>query len=142
MKTRVRSSLAALAALVLAACGQSGPAAPDAESLKDSFARQLAANRFVSGLERKGDELVFRAPGVQSSDPQQWRVRIDSAVVDPNDTEGMPYKGTVKSSWSADGQLVEPVGSQSNLPVELLDNGLSQDCWAFWNEATSQWEWE
>jgi hypothetical protein len=31
---------------------------------------------------------------------------------------------------------------ESNLPIELLDNGVSQDCWAFWNPATNRWDWE
>ena len=142
MQTRVRPAVAVVAALAMAACGQADVAAPGADGLREAFAQQLASNRFVSDFERKGDELLFRASGVESADPQQWRVRIDSAVVEPNESEEGPYKGTVKSSWYADGQLVEPRGGRSNLPVELMDNGLSQDCWAFWNEATEQWDWE
>jgi hypothetical protein len=142
MQTRVRPAAAAIAALMMAACGQSGPAAPGADGLKESFAQQMASNRFVSDFERKGDELIFRAPGVESADPQQWRVRIDSAVVEPNESEEGPFKGTVKSSWYVGDQLVQPTGDRSNLPVELMDNGLSQDCWAFWNAATERWEWE
>ena len=35
-----------------------------------------------------------------------------------------------QSSWYADGPRVEPSGRDSNLPLELTDNGLAQDCWA------------
>jgi hypothetical protein len=37
---------------------------------------------------------------------------------------------------------VEPLGKNSNLPVELMSNGLSQDCWAFWEKESSRWSWE
>jgi hypothetical protein len=69
-------------------------------------------------------------------------VHIDSAVVEANDDPAKPFKGTVKSSWYSDGQIVVPKGRDSHLPTELMANGLSQDCWAFWDKATEKWDWE
>ena len=31
---------------------------------------------------------------------------------------------------------------ESHADTELLDNGLSQDCWALWDPATKSWSWE
>jgi hypothetical protein len=116
---------------------------PGADSLKDSFAEQLAANEFVRDFKRSGDELTFSGPGAEGG-TATWRVRIDSTVVEANseNTDTMPYKGTVKSSWFSDGQPVEPSGGESRLPIELTSNGLSQDCWAFWDNAAERWSWE
>jgi hypothetical protein len=125
-------------ALTTAACGKPGP-----DSLKDSFARQLSSNEFVRDFERSGDELTFSAPGAEGG-TAKWRVRIDSAVVEANaeNPDTLPYKGAVKSSWYSDGQPVQPSGRESNLPIELMSNGLSQDCWAFWDKAAGRWTWE
>jgi hypothetical protein len=127
----------AIAAAVTSACG----GGPDEASLRESFARQLAANGFVKDFQRNGDELTFTAPGAEGG-TAKWRVQIDSAVIEPNDAEAQPYKGTVKSSWYSDGQPVRPSGGESNLPFELLSTGLSQDCWAFWDSAAGRWAWE
>lgn len=125
-------------ALLAAACGGGGP---DAQSLRDSFAQQLQANKFVTSFQRSGDELTFTGPKPEGG-TAAWKVRIDSAVVEPNSSSAQPYKGTVKSSWTADGQSVVPKGSESNLPLELMANGLSQDCWAYWEQAQNRWSWE
>jgi hypothetical protein len=122
-----------------AACGR-----PGEQSLRDSFAQQVAAIRFIKDFQRTGDDLTFSGPGAEGG-VAKWRIHIDSAVIEPNDpkdNEAQPYKGTVKSSWYSDGQLVRPSGSDANLPVELMSNGLTQDCWAFWNPAKKQWSWE
>jgi hypothetical protein len=132
-------------ALALAACS----GAPPEQGLRDSFAAQLAANRFVKQFQRTGDDLTFVGPGPEGGSAS-WRVHIDSTVVDANDDpsveaadrEKLPYRGTVKSSWYADGVKIEPAGGESNLPFELMSNGLSQDCWAFWNRSTDKWSWE
>jgi hypothetical protein len=124
-----------LAALPLAACGK-----PGVESLRESFSEQVASNQFVREFQRQGDELLFSGPD-GAGGTAKWRIRIDSATIEAAD-EGKPYKGTVKSSWYANDQLITPTGRDSNLPIELLDNGLSQDCWAFWDPATRRWSWE
>ena len=134
----MRRRLAVILAIVAASCSN----APDAADLQDSFARQLAANKFVSGFQRSGDDMTFTAPGPDGTDTAQWRVHIDSAAIEPQDDERQPFKGTVKSTWTADGTAVVITGSRSNLPFELLSNGLSQDCWAFWDPATKTWGWE
>jgi hypothetical protein len=125
--------------MVVTACGSK----PGVDGLKESFAGQLAANRFVKGFQRNGDDLTFSAPGTDA-DVAKWRVHIDSAVVEPNTSNqaAQPYKGTVKSSWYANDRLVRPSGRESNLPVELMANGLSQDCWAFWDQPNKRWSWE
>lgn len=124
--------------LAAAACGGGGP---DAQSLRESFAQQLQTNKFVANFQRNGDEMTFSGPKPEGG-TASWKVRIDSAVVEPNSNQAQPYKGTVKSSWTADGQPVLPKGSESNLPLELMANGLSQDCWAFWEQSQNRWSWE
>jgi hypothetical protein len=125
-------------ALCAAACGSSGPGE---DSLRASFAAQLAANRFVQDFKQDGDAMTFRAPGPEGG-TASWRVQIDAAAIEPNDDEALPYKGTIDSSWYADGQKIEPRGSESNLPFELLSNGLSQHAWAFWEAGANRWGWE
>lgn len=136
MTTRLRNSTLVLILAAAAGCG-----APGEQGLRDSFAEQLSANRFVNGFSRSGDELTFSAPGPEGGSAK-WRVHIDAAIVEAQDDEQQPYKGTVRSSWFADGQKIEPGGGQSGLPFELTSNGLSQDCWAFWDEAGKRWSWE
>lgn len=124
--------------LLASACGDGRPSASD---LRDSFAAQLAANRFVSNVQPDGDAITFSglSPG---GGVGTWRIVINSAEVVPNDDPSLPYKGTITSSWYSDGQLVRPSGRESNLPVELTSNGLAQECWALWNSASARWEWE
>lgn len=136
MKIRVLQVTAVIAALTMAACGK-----PGAEGLRESFAQQVASNRFIRDFQRKGEDLVFSGPGAEGG-VATWRVHIDSAVIEPNGNPAQPYKGVVRSSWYSNDQVVRPSGSDSNLPIELMANGLSQDCWAFWVEATKKWDWE
>lgn len=136
-----RSLLTCVAAFAITVATSACTSAPATEGLRDSFAAQLAANRFVSKFERSGDNMTFSAPRPDGS-PAVWRVHIDSATVEPQDDSRQPYKGTVRSSWFVDGQKVEVTGNESNLPLELLSNGLSQDCWAFWEAETKRWSWE
>ena len=135
MKTRLLQVALLFAPLTLGGCGP-----PSVESLRESFARQIASISFVSDFQRDGDELAFSRLDGGGSDVR-WRIHIDSAVVEPYDDEMMPYRGIIKSSWYADGRLIEPTGSFSNLPMWLLDGGVSQDCWVFWEEKTQQWGW-
>jgi hypothetical protein len=124
--------------LLASACGDGTPSADD---LRDSFAAQLAANRFVSNVQPDGDTITFSGP-VADGRVGAWRIVIDSAEVEPNGDPSLPYKGTITSSWYSDGQVVRPSGRESNLPVELTSNGLAQECWALWNSAAGRWEWE
>jgi hypothetical protein len=118
------------------ACG-----GPDDAGLRDSFAAQLAANGFLEDVQRNGDEVTFTGAGADGG-TAKWRVHIDSASIEPNDDADKPYKGTIKSSWYSDGRIVQPSATESHLPIELMANGLSQDCWAFWDKAAKRWEWE
>jgi hypothetical protein len=128
--------------VITAGCGK-----PGVNDLRDSFAQQLAANKFVKDFQKSGDDLQFTGPGADGT-VIKWRVHIDSAVIEPTDPEGKnkdsekPYKGTVKSSWYAGNYKVMPDRYESNLPLELISTGLAQDCWAVWNKTTNKWEWE
>jgi hypothetical protein len=133
---RLRATL--ILVLPLSACGDG---TPSASALRDSFAAQLTANRFVSNVQHDGDTITFSRLATDGR-VAAWRIVIDSAEVEPNDDPSLPYKGTITSSWYADGQLVRPSGRESNLPVELTSNGLAQECWALWNSASGRWEWE
>jgi hypothetical protein len=142
MKRSVWRVAAALAVFVaMTSCGKPGP-----DSLRDSFAQQLGSNKYIKDYQRNGDDLTFSGPGAEGGEAK-WRVHIDSAAVEPNtdqrsNPQAQPYKGVVKSSWYSDGKLVRPRGSESNLPVELISNGLGQECWAYWNTANKRWSWE
>src|SRR5262249_49138416 len=143
MKRGVLQVLVAFAAIGWAACGSS---TPSVESVRDSFAQQLGSNKFIKDFQRNGDDLTFTGAGAEGG-TAKWRVQIDSAVVESNtdpksDAKAQPFKGTVKSSWYSDNQLVRPRGRESNLPVELMSNGLSQECWAYWVQADKKWSWE
>jgi hypothetical protein len=136
MKRMLQIMLVA-AAIVAAAC--SGK--PSEQSLRDSFAQQLAANKFVKDFQRSGDDMTFSAPGAEGG-VSKWRVHIDAATIEDNNNQAQPYKGTIRSSWYSDGQLVKPGARDSNLPIELMSNGLSQEPWAFWESAANKWSWE
>jgi hypothetical protein len=129
-------------ALMTVMLGGACSSAPGVDGLRESFAAQLAANKSVSDLQRTGDEMTFKGPradGTQGS----WRVRITSARVDPQSSDTrQPYKGTVSSSWFVDGAEVKITGNQSNLPLELISNGLAQECFAFWEADAKKWSWE
>ena len=124
--------------VLASACGDGRPSASD---LRASFAAQLAANRFVSNVQPEDDTITFSWLATDGR-VAAWRIVIDSVDVQPNDDPSLPYKGTITSSWYSDGQLVQPSGRESNLPVELTSNGLAQECWALWNSASARWEWE
>ena len=136
LKSLVTGVLLTVAALA-AACSS----APPEQGLRDSFAQQLGANKFVKDFQRSGDEMTFVGPGPEGG-TAKWRVHIDSAVVAPNEDQKNPYKGTIKSSWFADGQKIEANPSKPTLPFELMSNELSQDCWALWDPAGKKWGWE
>jgi hypothetical protein len=135
-QTVARATLV-LSILTLACSGST----PSEDSLRDSFAAQLAANTFLRDVKRDGNEVAFSGPGALGG-TAAWRVVIETAVIEPYDDASRPYKGTVISSWYSDGARVQPSGRESNLPVELTSNGLAQECWALWNTASERWEWE
>ncbi len=126
-----------LAALPLVACG--GP--PGVAGLRDSFAQQVASNTFIRDFQRNGDDLLFSGPDGAGGNVK-WRIHIDAAFVTEYPSEKQPYKGMINSSWYANDQVIRPKGRDSNLPVELLDKGVSQDCWAFWDPEIKAWDWE
>ncbi len=134
--TRLLGSLLVLLALTTA-CNS----APPPDGLRDSFAQQLSANTFISDFQRSGDNITFKGPRPDGT-PSIWRVHIDTATVEAQKDEKQPFKGTVTSSWFVNGEKVDITGADSNLPIELTSNGLSQDCWAFWEAADKRWSWE
>jgi hypothetical protein len=140
VEQRSRMVLAVAVAASMAASMACRGSEPDEQNLRDSFAEQVASVGFVKSFERRGDELTFRAP-YEANTEVAWRVRIDSATVEPNDDERQPFKGTVKSSWYADGRLIEPRDSYSDLPSDFLDKGIAQDCYAYWDGDSRKWSW-
>lgn len=135
----LRCSAALLLTLTVLMAGCARP--PAADGLRDSFAAQLAANTFVSEFQRSGDNMTFKAPR-PDGEPAMWRVHINTAVVEKQDSKTQPWKGTVTSSWFVNGEEIVPRGTDSNLPLELTSNGLGQECWAFWEADKQLWSWE
>lgn len=129
--------IALLGTLLTLSCSS----APGTNELRDSFAQQLSANKFVSEFSRNGDTMTFKAPRPDGT-PGSWEVRIQSATIEQQSDAKQPYKGIVTSSWSVNGQEIKSSGRDSNLPLELTSNGLGQECWAFWEADTKRWSWE
>jgi hypothetical protein len=126
-----------LVVLTAVACSS----APGTDALRDSFAQQLSANKFVSDFHRSGDTMTFKAPRPDGT-ASTWEVRIQTATIEKQDDAKQPYKGTVTSSWSVNGREIKSSGSDSNLPLELTSTGLAQECWAFWEADAMRWSWE
>ena len=112
---------------------------PGEVSLRDSFAERIASVDGVADFERAGDELTFSGPDGRGG-TGNWRVRIDSAVLEPRD-EPVPYEGHILSSWYRDGELIEPLSSMSRLPDAFLDSGVAQECYALWDTESNAWDW-
>ena len=127
------------ALVVLSAVGCSS--APGTDGLRDSFAQQLSANKFVSDFQRSGDTITFKAPRPDGT-ASTWEVRILTATIEAQSDAKQPYKGNVTSSWSVNGREIKSSGSDSNLPLELTSTGLAQECWAFWEPDAKRWSWE
>ena len=113
---------------------------PGEMNLRDSFAEHMAAVDGVADFVRGGDELMFSGPDGRGG-TASWRVHIESAVLEPGPDEQVLYEGHVVSSWSRDGELIEPLGTMSGLPDAFLDNGLGQECYALWNAGSNAWDW-
>ena len=90
---------------------------------------------------RNGDEFTFVA-AMRGKTDARWRVRIDSAVLEPQTSERNPFKGSVESSWFADGEIQLSSGSFSGLPEGFLDMGVGQECYALWDAEKMQWSWK
>ena len=125
-------------AAVAAGCAAAVEPGPD--NLRASFSAQIESVESVSGVERTGDTLAFTETQADGAEVQ-WRVVIDSAAVEEPAVEGAPTQGHVVSSWYADGELIEPLGSMSRLPDAFLDAGIAQECYALWDEETGRWGW-
>lgn len=111
---------------------------PGEENLKTSFAEQIESVGSVEGLEREGDAIRFTERRTEGDDVS-WRVTIDSvSIVRPG---GAPVQGAVSASWYADGQLIEPIGTMSRLPVAFLEAGVAQECYALWDDNAGAWDW-
>ena len=137
-RTPRRGALVWAIGAVTAGCAAAVEPGPD--NLRASFSAQIDSIESVSGVERTGDSLTFtetQADGTQV----EWRVVIDSAVVEPPAVDGAPTQGNVVSSWYADGALIESLGSMSRLPDAFLDAGIAQDCWALWDADAGRWGW-
>ena len=124
--------------LTLTACAVQ----PGEVNLRSSFAEQVGSAAGVADFERAGDELTFSGPDARGG-TASWRVRIDSAVLEPGPDEQVPYQGHIVSSWYRDGELIEQLGSMSGLPDVFLDPpiGVAQECWALWDTASNAWDW-
>ena len=127
-------------AVAAVAAGCAAATEPGADNLKASFTAQVERVASVSAAERTGDELTFTETQADGAEVQ-WRVTIDSAVVEEPAVEGAPTQGHVVSSWYADGELIEPLGSMSRLPDTFLETGIAQECYALWDEETGRWGW-
>ena len=126
-----------LSARALAGCGGANPE----QQLRDSFIQQIASTKSVRDFQRNGDEVSFTLRYGERPDAK-WRVRVDSASIERAADGTVPSKGMVKSSWYADGEQIRPRGSQSDLPLVLLDRGIAQECWALWDKNGDQWSWK
>lgn len=135
----LRRTAVVLGSVVFAvACG-SAPESP-AETLKTSFAEQVQVIVGIDAFERVDDEFTFAHPNSDGA-LVHWRVTIDSVALELDNGEASPVKGDVLSSWYAEGELVEPLGSMSRLPAAFLDAGVAQQSYALWDTETGKWGW-
>lgn len=132
--------LAPLWIVVAVAAGCAAAVEPTEDNLGASFAAQIDSIESVSGVEHAGDTLTFTETQADGTEVQ-WRVVIASAVVEAPAVDGAPTQGNVVSSWYADGELIEPLGSMSRLPDAFLNAGIAQDCWALWDADAGRWGW-
>ena len=141
--TRIAGAAVRLAPIwivVAVAAGCAVAVEPTEDNLQASFAAQIDSIESVSGVEHTGDMLTFTETQADGTEVQ-WRVAIDSAVIAEPAVEGAPTQGHVLSSWYADGELIEPLGSMSRLPDAFLNAGIAQDCWALWDADAGRWGW-
>ncbi len=124
-----------------AALGCAQPQA-DEDSLRASFAEQIATSDFVDDFSQEGNELSFSGPDGEGG-TAAWVVRIETSLVEPVEFDDeMPFTGRILSEWKKDGEVAQYLGNMTALPKPFLDRGLAQECWAFWIEADRRWSWE
>ena len=109
--------------------------------VRTSDTQRTAMPMYRASVSKPGISMTFRAPRPDGT-PSTWRVHIDETAVEPQSNERQPFKGTLRSSWYVNGEKIEITGRDSNLPIELTSNGLSQECWAFWEANERRWSWE
>ena len=142
MTLRARHAGVAAVALGCAALlGACTAGEPSPESLRSSFAAHIADIDFVEDFKRDGDFISFiREDGGGAR--VGWQVHIDTTEIVPHEDDvATPYRGIVKSTWHLDDHPVISRGDESGLPQWVLETGLSQDCWAFWNIDLQAWTW-
>jgi len=135
MNARVICVAAVVGTLALAGCAKH-----DAESLRASFGQQVASIALVREFQRNGDTLTFHAPDATGSDAQ-WRVHIDSVIVEHNDDKMNPFRGTITSSWFMNGASIEAATLGSHLPKGFKEKGISENSSAVWEGQRRQWNW-
>ena len=127
-----RALRVAIGGLLVAACAvQPNEVQPGDANLRDSFVAQITSVDGVRAVAREGDELTFSGPDGRGR-TASWRVRIDSAVVEPAPGEGASPQGHIVSTWWRDGDEVEYLGTMTALCV-------GQECWAIWDTASRAW---
>ncbi len=137
---RTAAAVLVVTACLVVASGCRAAANPD-QQLKDSFFQQIQSTSLVHDFHRSGDEVTFS--GRYADRPEaKWVVHIDSTAVEHDSDGKTPSKGTIKSTWSVDGQPIRPHGSESDLPAAFLDAGLAQECWALWDRGSRSWSWK
>ena len=80
-----------VAALATTACG-----APDVESLRESFAAQLAANRFIRDFQQNGDDLSSPGPARKAASRNGGSIstrRLSNPIDDPANKHGAAVQG-------------------------------------------------
>ena len=113
---------------------------PSTENLRESFSDQIAAIELVEDFVREGDDISFtRLDG--AGDQVEWTIHIDSLSLEPYDDPATPFRGIVRSTWRVNGRPVISQGDISGLPQWVLETGISQDCWAFWESEPRVWSW-
>ena len=135
MNARVLGVAVVAGAVALAGCAKHDP-----ESLRTSFAQQVASIGLVRDFQRNGDDLTFSAPDAAGG-AAHWRIHIESVIIERNDDTTKPYKGTVASSWYMNGAPIQAATPGAQLPKGFTEKGLSQNSSALWEEATRQWHW-
>lgn len=109
-------------------------------NLLDSFAEQIAAIESIEDFTRDGEDVSFSRVDA-AGERIEWTVHVDMARLEPYDDPSTPFRGIVRSTWRLNGLPVIPQGTVSGLPQWVLDTGISQDCWAFWEAEARAWSW-
>ena len=105
------------------------------------FSDRVSTRSFLGEFAREGNGLTFSGPDGKGG-ATGWQIRIDSSLAEPNElNEAMPCQGRITLEWTVNGEVVEYLGNITVLPIEFLDRGLEQECWAYWVVAEGRWKW-